>query len=183
MKILELLPKGARQIRYIHPHYDYQEDDEGNVVDEYCINEDICTNVWYECVDKVHKTKRAVYYRRRTNDLAKDDVRRYGYDIAIHNQNNETWGSEYCRYVRVRRLGRRVMFIYDEQHMKKIWLKTKRKLDLDKANRKRKVLKLTPEFTPELKEFSYEDIDTKLGELARDYYSIMRGETEDEYNS
>ena len=75
------------------------------------------------------------------------------------------------------------MFIYDEQHMKKIWLKTKRKLDLDKANRKRKVLKLTPEFTPELKEFSYEDIDTKLGELARDYYSIMRGETEDEYNS
>ena len=170
MKILELLPKGARQIRYIHPHYEYEEDDEGNVIGEYCINEDTCTNVWYDCISKVHNTKRAIYYRRRTNELAKDDVRKYSYDIAINNQNEETWDSKYCRYVRVRRLGRRVMFIYDEQHMKKIWLKAKRKLDLDEANRKRKVLKLTPD----LNEFSLTDIEREIGERMKEAKSILQ---------
>ena len=124
MKILELLPKGARQIRYIHPHYEYEEDDDGNVVDEYCVNEDTCTDVWYDCVHVVRKNKTPIYYRRRTSQLAKEDVLKYMDKILRHNSRRYEWDYN-CYSIRIKRLGRRVIFVYDEKYMKNLWLKAK----------------------------------------------------------
>ena len=182
MKILELLPKGARQIRYIHPQYDYQEDDEGNVVDEYCINEDTCTEVWNDCVWKVHRYKTPIYYRRRNNGLAREDSRKYSYDIQRHNNREDTW-NEVCMFVRVRRLGRRVIFIHDENYMKKLWLKNKNKKYI-----KNKIANLPEKhlFEPPLKELSLEEIEKVVGSMPSqspsDYYR-EREEITDEYNS
>ena len=211
MKILELLPKGARQVRYIHPHYEYQEDDDGNIVDEYCVNENTCTDVWYDIINKVHKNKTPIYYRRRTNDLAKDDFRRYFYDIQSNNFNCDTW-NEHCRPVRVRRLGRRVIFIHDENHMKNLWLKNKKKKEITKKINNDK-LKTLFKVQPELKEvdlatlrneLNFENFERDIveGTIERDivegsierlstpsYHREIdsglhyREETEDEYNS
>ena len=180
MKILELLPKGAMQIRYVHPHYEYQEDDEGNVVDEYCVNEDTCTDVWYDIINKVHKNKTPIYYRRRTNDLAKDDFRKYFYDIQSNNNSYDTW-NERCRPVRIRRLGRRVIFIYDENHMKNLWLKNKKKKEIrNKINNDK--LKTLFKVHPKLNELNFDAIERSLQDMAEDYF-IEREEITDEYNS
>ena len=80
MQILNWIPAHAEQIRYVAPQYD--EDSEG---DRYCINEDECTSVWYDIIKEVHKTKRPMYYRRRTVDLARRD--RYMYQDQINNEN------------------------------------------------------------------------------------------------
>ena len=60
MRILNWLPPHAQQIRYIHPHYEYQEDDEGNVVDEWLANEETCTDVWTD-VDSSGKENQKTY--------------------------------------------------------------------------------------------------------------------------
>ena len=194
MKILELIPKGARQIRYIHPQYDYQEDDEGNVVDEYCLNEDTCTEVWNDCVWKVHRYKTPLYYRRRNNELAREDSRKYSYAIQGHNNRQDDW-SEACRFVRIRRLGRRVIFIHDENYMKKLWLKYKNKKYI-----KNKIANLPEKhlFEPSLNELNFEAIERDIAERAmsslqsaveyidvppfEDHYR-EREEITDEYNS
>ena len=182
MKILELLPKGARQVRYIHPHYEYQEDDDGNVVDEWCANEDTCTDVWYDIINKVNADKIPIYYRRRTNELAKDDFRKYFHDIQINNNNYDTWNT-YCRPVRVRRLGRRVIFIHDENHMKNLWLKNKKKKEITKKINNDK-LKTLFKVQPKLNELNFEEIERSLQAMAEhdDYYR-EREEITDEYNS
>ena len=46
----------------------------------------------------------------------------------------------------------------------------KRKLDLDEANRKRKVLKLTPD----LNEFSLTDIEREIGERMKEAKSLLQ---------
>ena len=176
MKILELLPEGARQVRYIHPYYEYQEDDEGNVIDEWCSNEDTCTDVWYDIINKVHRTKTPIYYRRRTNLLAIEDVARYSRNIIQHNDREDTW-NEICKCVRVRRLGRRVMFIYDEKYMKKLWDKKadKRKLK-SKLFRKRKL----PLTSSHLNELNFEAIERDIADKVMQNF---REEIADEYNS
>ena len=177
MKILELLPKGARQIRYIHPHYEYQEDDEGNVVDEWCSNEDTCTDVWYDIVNKVHRNKTPIYYRRRTNLLAIEDVSRYSRDIIQHNDREDTWNS-ICKCVRVRRLGRRVIFIYDEKYMKKLWDKKADKRKLKSKLFRKKRLPLT---SSHLNELNFEALERAIehGEVMKNF----RKEMADEYGS
>ena len=77
MQILNWLPPHARQIRYIHPYYDHQEDEDGNVVDEWLANESTCTDVWKDVVEVVKKYKKPIYFRRRTQAIAKDMVTDY----------------------------------------------------------------------------------------------------------
>ena len=131
MQILNWIPAHAEQIRYVAPQYE-----EDSNEDRYCINEDECTSVWYDIIKEVQKTKRPMYYRRRTIDLARRD--RYQYQNQVTNENmwKENW--EECFYVRVKVIGRRVVFIYDEEFVRKNWLAAKQKLELQEKIRKLK---------------------------------------------
>ena len=131
MQILNWIPAHAEQIRYVAPQYD-----EDSNEDRYCINEDECTSVWYDIIKQVHKTKRPMYYRRRTTDLARRD--RYLYQDQVNNENLWKEDDEQLINVRVKVIGRRVVFIYDEEFVLKIWVSSKRKLELQEKIRKLK---------------------------------------------
>ena len=47
-----------------------KEDSQG---DRYMVNDDEATNVWQSIILQVHKTKRPMYYRRRTIDMSRRD--------------------------------------------------------------------------------------------------------------
>ena len=129
MQILNWIPAHAEQIRYIAPQYDNDSNE-----DRYCINEDECTSVWYDIIKQVHKTKRPMYYRRRTMDLARRD--RNLYQDQVNNENHWKENDEQLINVRVKVIGRRVVFIYDEEFVLKIWATRKRKQELkDKINK------------------------------------------------
>ena len=130
MQILNWIPAHAEQIRYVAPQYD---EDNG---DRYCINEDECTSVWYDIIKEVNRTKRPMYYRRRTIDLARRD--RYMYQDQVNNENLWKEDDEHLINVRVKVIGRRVVFIYDEEFVLKIWVSSKRKLELQEKIRKLK---------------------------------------------
>ena len=107
MRILNWLPPHAQQIRYIHPYYEHQEDEEGNVVDEWLANEETCTNVWEDVVKVVKRTKRPIYFRRRTSQIAKDMVSDYSSRIMSQNSSRSEWNPDNrgCYPIRVKRLG------------------------------------------------------------------------------
>ena len=130
MQILNWIPAHAEQIRYVAPQYD--EDNEGR----YCINEDECTSVWYDIIKEVNRTKRPMYYRRRTVDLARRD--RHMYQDQVNNENHWKENNEQLINVRVKVVGRRVVFIYDEEFVRKNWLARKRKVELQDKIRKLK---------------------------------------------
>ena len=130
MQILNWIPAHAEQIRYVAPQYD--EDNE----DRYCINEDECTSVWYNIIREVNRTKRPMYYRRRTVDLARRD--RHMYQDQVNNENHWKENNEQLINVRVKVVGRRVVFIYDEEFVRKNWLARKRKVELQDKIRKLK---------------------------------------------
>ena len=130
MQILNWIPAHAEQIRYVAPQYD--EDNE----DRYCINEDECTSVWYDIIREVNRTKRPMYYRRRTVDLARRD--RHMYQDQVNNENLWKKDDEQLINVRVKVIGRRVVFIYDEEFVLKIWVAQKRKQELAEKIRKLK---------------------------------------------
>ena len=130
MQILNWIPAHAEQIRYVAPQYD--EDNE----DRYCINEDECTSVWYDIIREVNRTKRPMYYRRRTVDLARRD--RHMYQDQVNNENHWKENNEQLINVRVKVVGRRVVFIYDEEFVRKNWLARKRKVELQDKIRKLK---------------------------------------------
>ena len=130
MQILNWIPAHAEQIRYVAPQYD--EDNEGR----YCINEDECTSVWYNIIREVNRTKRPMYYRRRTVDLARRD--RHMYQDQVNNENHWKENNEQLINVRVKVVGRRVVFIYDEEFVRKNWLARKRKVELQDKIRKLK---------------------------------------------
>ena len=131
MQILNWLPPHAQQIRYIAPLYD--EDDQG---DRYCYNEGECTAVWYDIIKQVHKTKRPMYYRRRTTELARRD--KYQYQLSVYNENN--WKNDWTKsiHVRVKVIGKRVLFLYDEEFVHKAWIVGKNKKELRDKIRKLK---------------------------------------------
>ena len=131
MQILNWLPPHAQQIRYIAPLYD--EDDQG---DRYCYNEDEATSVWYDIIKQVHKTKRPMYYRRRTTELARRD--KYQYQLSVYNENN--WKNDWTKsiHVRVKVIGKRVLFLYDEEFVHKNWVANKKKGELKDRIRKLK---------------------------------------------
>ena len=78
MQILNWVPSHAQQIRYTAPYYD--EDNDG---ERFCVNEDEATQVWFDVIREVDKTKRPMYYRRRTLDLARRDRHEYQRSIYI----------------------------------------------------------------------------------------------------
>ena len=93
MQILNWLPPHAQQIRYIAPLYEEDRDGE-----RYCYNEDEATSVWYDIIKQVHKTKRPMYYRRRTTELARRD--KHQYQLSIYNENN--WKNDWTKSIHVR---------------------------------------------------------------------------------
>jgi len=129
MQILNWLPPHTQQIRYISPYY--EEDNEG---DRYCINEDECTSVWCDIIEQVHKTKRPMYYRRRTIDLARRDRNQYQHSIYNENDWKKNWAKSI--HVRVKVIGKRVLFIYDEEFVHKNWIANKNKKELREKIRK-----------------------------------------------
>jgi hypothetical protein len=129
MQILNWLPPHAQQIRYIAPLYD--EDGQG---ERYCYNDGECTEVWHDIIKQVHKTKRPIYYRRRTTELARRD--KYQYQQSVFNEND--WKNDWAKsiHVRVKVIGKRVLFIYDEEFVHKNWIANKNKVKLqDKIRR------------------------------------------------
>jgi len=131
MQILNWIPPHAQQIRYIASIY--EEDPDG---DRYCINEDEATSVWHDIIKQVHKTKRPMYYRRRTIDMARRD--RYQWQQSIYNEND--WRDNWTKsiHVRVKIIGKRVLFIYDEEFVHKNWIANKNKIKLQDKIRKLK---------------------------------------------
>ena len=130
MQILNWVPSHAQQIRYTAPYYD--EDDDG---ERFCVNEDEATQVWFDVIKEVDKTKRPMYYRRRTLDLARRDRHEYQRSIYSHNNWQNDWNKN-CVYVRVKVVGRRVVFIHDEEFVHKNWITAKKYLKLKEKTRK-----------------------------------------------
>ena len=173
MQILNWIPSHALQIRYIHPYYESDVDG-----DNYCINEDEATDVWYDIIKPVVRTKRPMYYRRRTLNLARQD--RFIWQDYIHNQNRYENEWEKCTHVRVKVIGRRVLFIYDEEFVRKYWdtMREKRKLNA-------KLLKLKDtKFTyKEKKEKEENPFTTKLlTESGADWLDNYMEAIDDNYN-
>ena len=152
MQILNWIPTHAEQIRYIAPQY--SEDSDG---DRYCINEDECTSVWYDTIKEVNRTKRPMYYRRRTVDLARRD--RYMYQDQVNNENHWKENNEQLINVRVKVIGRRVVFIYDEEFVLKIWVARKRKAELQNKIRELREKKFKGYDEPKPKESQMDSSD------------------------
>jgi len=171
MRILNWLPPHAQQIRYIHPHYEYQEDEDGNVVDEWLANEGTCTDVWADVVQVVKKTKRPIYFRRRTLQIAKDMVADYSSRIMEQNFYHTEWDPSLrnCYPIRVKRLGKRVIFLYDEEYAFMVWNKNKKMKAIRRKVRNLKQKELFKEQPTEepLIPFTMEKFEDMLDEYAR----------------
>jgi len=124
MQILNWIPPHAQQVRYIAPYY--EEDRDG---DRICINEGEATSVWFDIIEEVHKTKRPMYYRRRTTELARRDKHSYQRSIFDGNTWRDDWKKQSI-HVRVKVIGKRVLFIYDEEFVHKNWIAEKKKKEL-----------------------------------------------------
>jgi hypothetical protein len=87
-------------------------DEEDNQVDEECVRDG--TDVLYECIVPTHNDKLPRYYRLRYRENAKDHKRRW-----------ESWlednliNGRVPYFVKVKKIGRRVMFEYDSTLMEK----------------------------------------------------------------
>jgi hypothetical protein len=101
-----LIPTNAIQIRYISPIFEPIYDEEDNQVDDECVRDG--TNVLHECIVATNKDKLPRYYRLRYRENAKDHKRRW-----------ERWLEENLidgttpYFVRVKKIGRRVLFESD----------------------------------------------------------------------
>ena len=170
MRILNWLPPHAQQIRYIHPYYEHQEDEEGNVVDEWLANEETCTNVWEDVVKVVKRTKSPIYFRSRTSQIAKDMVSDYSSRIMSQNSSRSEWNPDNrgCYPIRVKRLGKRVIFLYDEEYTFMVWNKEKKFRAIRKKVRNLKLKDLFKEQPTEEHPISFtmEKLDNILDEWA-----------------
>ena len=100
-----LIPTNAIQIRYESPQYEPYYDEDGNIIDEDCV--DPGTDVWQEFVRPVHDDGIPRYYRLRYRGNAKDHKHRMKRQI-----HNSLTSDDYC-CVKVSLIGRRVLFTYD----------------------------------------------------------------------
>ena len=107
-----LIPINAIQMRYISPIIEPIFDEENNQVDEECVRDG--TDVLYECIVPTNKDKLPRYYRLRYRDNAKDHKRKW-----------ERWlednliGGIVPYFVKVKKIGRRVLFEYDSTLIEK----------------------------------------------------------------
>ena len=114
------IPENARQVRYIQTQYERDEND-----DEYIWNEDEMTDV-EGIIQTVSNDRIPVYYRRRLSDYAREDTRKWNRYINQTNsyqkrmaEDDDDFGGDYL-YVRVKKVGRRVLFVYDKQYWDKV---------------------------------------------------------------
>tara|TARA_R100001510_G_C7503250_1_gene106028 strand:+ start:73 stop:564 length:492 start_codon:yes stop_codon:yes gene_type:complete len=112
MIIGKYIPDNAIQVRYVHPRYD--QDDDGN---EYIWNEDEMTDV-LDLINEVNRTRVPMYYRRRLSEYARDDARQWNRYI---NNNNRHYKDDRPLYVRMKKVGRRVLIEYDKAYWDKIF--------------------------------------------------------------
>ena len=124
MIIGKYIPENARQIRYIHPQYD--QDDEGN---EYIYNEDEMTDVC-NLIYRVNSSKIPIYFRRRHSNYAREDTRRWNRFINDYNGRAKHSDNPEYLYVRVKKVGRRVLIVYDKDYWDKI-IKSGKKIKSD----------------------------------------------------
>ena len=107
-----LIPINAIQMRYISPIYAPVFDEEDNQVDEECVRDG--TDVLYECIVPTHKDKLPRYYRLRYRDNAKDHKRRWEHWLEENLINGRV-----PYFIKVRKIGRRVLFEYDSTLIEK----------------------------------------------------------------
>jgi hypothetical protein len=135
MIIGKYIPENARQVRYIHPQYERDEND-----DEYIWNEDEMTDV-EGIIQTVSNDRIPVYYRRRLSDYAREDTRKWNRYINQNNshqkriaEDDDDFGGDYL-YVRVKKVGRRVLFVYDKQYWDKVLKSTTIKASMNITGR------------------------------------------------
>jgi hypothetical protein len=174
MQILNWIPSHAHQIRYVAPYY--EEDSQG---DRYMVNDDEATNVWQSIILQVHKTKRPMYYRRRTIDMSRRDRVQHQCSIVTENDWANDWAK--CIYVRAKVIGRRVLFIYDEEFMHKIWItnKNRKKLkdkirELKEKKFKNYSKKILKDAIPTQKDEFIKWLDTEIPEMTHELIELGR---------
>ena len=111
-KMNPLIPINAIQMRYISPIYEPVFDEEENQVDEECVRDG--TDVLYECIVPTNNDKLPRYYRLRYRENAKDHKRRWERWLEENLINGEV-----PYFVKVKKIGRRVLFEYDSTLIEK----------------------------------------------------------------
>ena len=107
-----LIPTNAIQIRYVSPIFEPVYDDEDNQMGEDCVHDG--TDVLDECIVAVSKDKLPRYYRLRYRDNAKDHKRRWEHWLEENLINGRV-----PYFIKVRKIGRRVLFEYDSTLIEK----------------------------------------------------------------
>ena len=107
-----LIPINAIQIRYVSPIFEPVYDDEDNQMGEDCVHDG--TDVLDECIVTVSNDNLTRYYRLRYRDNAKDHKRRWEHWLEENLINGRV-----PYFVKVRKIGRRVLFEYDSTLIEK----------------------------------------------------------------
>ena len=111
-----LIPTDAIQLRYYSPIYEPIYDEDDNVIDEECVRSG--SDVYEDFIKPTHDDGIPRYYRLRYSRNAKDHKRRWEQWI------NNKLGTSDPIFVRVCKIGRRVLFKYDPKlvakHEKKL---------------------------------------------------------------
>jgi len=107
-----LIPTNAIQMRYISPIYEPVFDDEDNQIDEECVRDG--TDVLDECIVLTNNDKLPRYYRLRYRENAKDHKRRWEHWLE-----NNLINGRVPYFVKVKKIGRRVLFEYDSTLIEK----------------------------------------------------------------
>tara|TARA_R110000824_G_scaffold296799_1_gene485055 strand:+ start:2448 stop:3104 length:657 start_codon:yes stop_codon:yes gene_type:complete len=107
-----LIPINAIQIRYVSPIFEPVYDDEDNQMGEDCVRDG--TDVLDECIVAVSEDKLPRYYRLRYRDNAKDHKRRWEHWLEENLINGRV-----PYFIKVRKIGRRVLFEYDSTLIEK----------------------------------------------------------------
>ena len=107
-----LIPINAIQIRYESPIYEPLFDEDGNQVDEECMRDG--TDVLHEIIVAVNKDKIPRYYRLRYRQNAKDHKQRWTKWIESVLISGRT-----PYFIKVRKIGRRVLFEFDSTLIEK----------------------------------------------------------------
>ena len=100
-----LIPTNAIQLRYDSPRYEPYYDDDGNVVDEECV--EYGTDIVETFIEPVLSDGIPRYYRLRYSNNAKDHKKRWSRWVR------NSLGTSNPYFVRVSKVGRRVLFTYD----------------------------------------------------------------------
>jgi len=102
MHIFKYLPVGAVQIPYVHPQYEFYEDEDGEGHEE-CVNEHRATDV-HALIRNLQHNKIPFYYRRRNVHLAREDKHTWIMHCGVNKIP-----------VLVRKVGKRVVFEYSNK--------------------------------------------------------------------